>query len=211
MKLVHGQRRFLLSGKHAAEEIVVRMSSMAAEDMVHNAVRLWAAATVRRTALREQVASKVDEAESSSDGVSISVSEGSSASSTLPSATPSEDSCAEESSEGSLVQGCPSLPLPPPKPEEEKEVKKPAEAPAAHVTCPWFQALVARYPAIKRLEGILHKEGFDTKETIAYLTVEDMARMEIPVAVRRLLEDLKRQALGAEVVEKDKATSSNQC
>ena len=46
---------------------------------------------------------------------------------------------------------------------------------------------------LRRFAGALKNEGFDTKEILPYLSVEDMARLEIPMAVRRLLEDEKKQ------------------
>ena len=72
--------------------------------------------------------------------------------------------------------------------------------------CPWFTAKLKLFPSLQKWEALLRKDGYNTKETITYLQVDDMATMGIPVAVRRLLEDLKKQAVN----ENTEATSSNQ-
>ena len=212
LKLVYGQRRHLLSEAHASDEIAVRTCKMPSAELVHEAVRLWATTAERRTANRDQQATKVDEPESSSEGHSSSLSScgestsSSSSHSTDQSSHSGTDSegLMSDTSEGSMSHGSASLPVPPIPPEEpQPEVTVQVAAP---IECPWFSAKVKLMPALQKWEAQLRKDGFNTKDTITYLQVDDMAAMGIPIAVRRLLEDLKKQALH----ENTEATSSNQ-
>ena len=66
--------------------------------------------------------------------------------------------------------------------------------------CPWFQSFLTKNPVLRRFEAAFKAEGFDTKETFVFMSVDDMARMGIPPGVRRLLENAKNEF----------ATSSNQ-
>ena len=45
---------------------------------------------------------------------------------------------------------------------------------------------------MRRFETVREGEGFDASETFAYITVEDMARLQIPPGVKRLLNDVKK-------------------
>ena len=101
-----------------------------------------------------------------------------------------------------MSHGSASLPLPPVAPEEQKPEAAPQVA--APTECPWFAAKMKQFPSLQKWESQLRKDGYNTKDTITYLTVDDMAAMGIPVAVRRLLEDIKKQ-----VSESTQATSSN--
>ena len=201
LKLVYGQRRQLLSETHASDEIVVRTSPMPRDEMVHEAVRLWAAAAERRTAKRDQRVPRVNDAESSSDGYSSSLSSCRNSSSSLSSnSTESSQvsSLISDTSEGSISHGSASLPIPLVAPEEPPP--EPAIPPASPVECRWFIAKVKQFPALQNWEAQLRRDGYNTRETIAYLTIDDMAALGIPVAVRRLLEDVKRSALNDSAV-----------
>ena len=46
---------------------------------------------------------------------------------------------------------------------------------------------------LQQYVGKLKTGGFDHKDTFPYMTVEDMAAMNIPIGVRRLLEQLKKE------------------
>lgn len=197
MKIVHGQHRQLLSKAHACDEIVVRTTTMPTEDMVLNAVRLWAAATVRRTALRTATSTKVNEPDSSSEGVSGSVSDDSNSSeSSMRTSTKTSSSFLSDTSEGSLSAASVSLPQFMGVADVEREQSRAEQQTGenASVQCPWFEAKVLQYASLRRCAAQLRKEGFDSKETIVYLTVEDMANMEIPIALRRLLQDIQKEA-----------------
>ena len=208
LKLVYGNRRQLLSAAHAADEIVVRTSVMPSDEMIHEAVRLWATTAERRTAKHDHRAAMVDDPESSSEGHSSSLSSCGSSDGSVSSSnstTSSERaSLLSDTSEGSMSHGSASLPVPPVAPEE------PAPIPVSQATvpteCPWFTAKLKLLPSLQKWEAVLRKDGFNTKETITYLQVDDMAAMGIPVAVRRLLIDLKKQVAS----ENAEATSSNQ-
>ena len=193
---------------HASDEIVVRTSTMPSEEMVHNAVRLWAAATVRRTAIRTVGISKVNEPDSSSEGVSGSLSDNSNSSlSSMYESDTTLSSSLSGTSEGSISQGSVSLPAATVVPDQEDVTKQEGmQQPVtkAVVQCPWFEAKLGQFPHLHRCAAQLQKEGFDSKETIVYLTVEDMCKIGIPIALRRLLQDLQRE------VENTLATSSSQ-
>lgn len=165
-------------------------------DLVHDAVMLWAAACERRTAQHKLRPPRADFADSSSEGVELSVSESTTNSSNSPSdhgsSTPGDDGNLETSSEGSSSHASVSLQTTVTVPVPSANVM-PSTVPAQEHVCAWFHTLLESKPVLKRFANVLKKEGFDTKETLPYLSVDDMARLDIPMAVRRLLEDEKKQ------------------
>ena len=95
-----------------------------------------------------------------------------------------------ETSEGSSSAG--SVGAPKPIAPEVVDPPNPQPAPTetkVDVQCQWFQALLAANPVLQRYKGILMSEGFDTKETMRFFSVEDMARLNIAMGPRRLLQD----------------------
>lgn len=179
---------------HVADEVVVRTSICADEDLVSAAVMLWANACDRRTAQRQLRQSRADEADSSSEGFSASESDSGSQTEGSSSREMGSDSfsnsSANEGSQGSSSAASVSVKAPEPVPREEKEEVVAEEV--AYI-CPWFQKFVATNPILNRFLPILRQEGFDSKQTFPFLTVEDMARLGFPPGVRRLLDDAKRQ------------------
>lgn len=193
VKLVCGGRRSLLTGLHVDDEITVRTSLCADDVLIDSAVRLWAAACDRRTAQRQFRKSGAEGAESSSEGVSLSDSGSEYATkSSLSESSAGDQSMAQtEYSEGSssaasILMGksieC-SVP----------EKIEPVCATDTQYSCLWFQSFLSKNPVLRRFEAALKVEGFDTRETFAYITVDDMARLSIPPGVRRLLEDAKKE------------------
>ena len=197
VKLVCSSRRSLLSGEHVTDEVVVRTTQMPDAELVHDAVVRWAAVCERRTAQHMFRPSRADFADSSSEGFELSVSSRTTNSSDSSTCHDSTNSCSENeldtSSDGSSSNATVSVQTrTTPVVMKAVDVIPIMDEPQAHV-CPWFQTMLDSKPVLRRFAAALKKEGFDTKETITYLTVEDMARLEIPPAVRRLLEDEKRQ------------------
>ena len=167
--------------------------------MVHQALLMWSTATVRRTVSRGERVSKVDQADSSSEGVSTSISSGSSTGSlslqtSMNDESDSSYSQREDTSEGSFSQGSASLPIPPAQPNDPPKEEDVKQVASIEVTCQWFQEKLKEHPALKRCEGQLKKDGYDTKETIVFLEISDMEKMQIPPALRRVLEQVKKDA-----------------
>ena len=105
---------------------------------------------------------------------------------------------------GSISHGSASLPILPPA--LEKPQPQPTVQVAIPTECPWFRGKLNQLPALRKWEAQLRQDGYNTKETISYLQVDDMAAMGIPIGIRRLLDDLKKQAAN----ENPEASSSNQ-
>ena len=166
---------------------------MPPDELIHTAVRLWAAACERRTAQHKLRPSRADFADSSSEGLELSLPSQSSNSD----ASPSDDSCSSRSSndlntsEGSSSHGSVSLPATLNVPIAQQNANVPEVLP--NQSCPWFKGLLERKPVLARYASALRKEGFDSQDTFVFITIDDMARMELPPGVRRLLEDEKKK------------------
>ena len=74
---------------------------------------------------------------------------------------------------------------------EEKVIPQTPEEKMTY-SCPWFQDLLKDNPPFRRFSALLQREGFDTKETFPFLTVEYMAKFGMPSGVRRLFDDGKK-------------------
>ena len=72
-------------------------------------------------------------------------------------------------------------------PESKKEEVKEYE-------CPWFQDALDRNPILRKYAAAIKSAGYGRKQTITFLSIEDMGGMNIPPGVRKLLESLKTEA-----------------
>lgn len=203
VKLVFGQRRTKLSANNLANEVIVRTSVMPIDELIHAAVQLWASATLRRTASHSERPSCADEPDSSSEFLSddssdVSRSDSASSCSTNKS-TSSMASSVSMASQSSEVTSSDASVAPPPAKQrhlEEKVAASESKNPTFlnAYTCPWFDAALQKYPILQRYAGPLENAGFNTKETLPFITVEDMANMKLPIGVRRLVMMLQAEA-----------------